>query len=231
VAGETAADVNLPNAIIVPSYVGHPDAIWTYGAYDDHFDGSTLNAKWTQTTATGGTIGVSGSMVHLLGNGTPSAKIAQNVPAGVSFTITCKMRMYGYCNLSASANVNAYFQLYNSTSSGMAVQHQLAYSAAFASNANTTRQILLYGANFSSITDGLRFGDLAPYWQFRLNWTDKSCGIYASFDGLTWVVFGVLSGAQSGFASFPPTTFALMAICGVSGAVLVSIDWFKLTTP
>src|ERR1700746_361987 len=54
VMGDTAPQAGYPAAaILVPRYKNHPDGIWTYGTFDDHFDAGSINAKWVQTLTSG----------------------------------------------------------------------------------------------------------------------------------------------------------------------------------
>jgi hypothetical protein len=118
VIGDTVTDANVVNGIVVPRYLTHPDRIWTYGTYDDHFDGSTLNAKWNAsfTAGGGGTATVAASHVTLM-QPTPSAAsfnavLTQSLPTGVDFTISLKMRASGYINLTANAQAGAQLSIY-----------------------------------------------------------------------------------------------------------------------
>jgi hypothetical protein len=240
VIGDTVTDANVVNGIVVPRYLTHPDRIWTYGTYDDHFDGSTLNAKWNAsfTAGGGGTATVAGSNVTLM-QPTPSAAsfnavLTQSLPTGVDFTISLKMRASGYINLTANAQAGAQLSIYGgATASGLRIFFLTGYSATFVSQVNTQRAIVYGGANFGTVlTDSLRFCDFAPYWRFLFTNSSKSSAIYQSFDGLTWQpMFTGWTGAQTGFSTTAPNAFQVIAAANITAFSLVAIDWFKLTTP
>jgi hypothetical protein len=235
VIGATAAIAQVPSGIIVPSYANHPDGIWTYGTYDDHFDGSTLNAKWSTFIGSGNAIVVSGSMVHIHSQASgANCYLYQAVPAGVNFTITFKVRISGFTAAAANATNQSSWLLSgnnvpDTTTSSAQIMRATSYSSTFGAGYNVSRLLIYFGANRAGYADGLLHGEMAPYWKFVYT-TDGACNILFSFDGITYFNIASLSGAQTGFTTAPPAYFHFFANNG-NGNNLISVDWFKLTTP
>jgi hypothetical protein len=244
VVGDTVSDANVINGIVVPRYLTHPDRIWTYGTYDDHFDGSILAAKWTPsfTAGGGGTATVAGSHLTLM-QSTPSASafsamVTQSLPTGVDFTISFKMRTSGYLAAVAGASAGCYFSIYAgpSVTSGLRIYFTTSFNASFSAQSNTQRTIIYGGNAFGTVLqDSLRFGDLAPYWRVIFTNSTKVSVIQQSFDGVNWQpMFSGWTGAQTLFSTTAPNTFQAIATATVTTGIafsMVTMDWFKLTIP
>jgi microcystin-dependent protein len=239
ILGATAADPLFTGGIVVPSYAAHPDRLWTpYGQYDDHFDGSTLNAKWVQTIPSAGGINVSGSHVHLNAATPTSAaytcSIYQSIPTGVDLAITLKLRLVGWATFATSAYTDFAIMLCGGTaptiSSGIGVEHYHAYSSAFAASANTNRSLLVVGSGLgTTLFDGFLHGEIPPYWRFEYTNSSKSSVIRFSFDGITWIAFSTgITGAQSAFSTTAPSFFRVYAAANISAFAYLAMDWFRV---
>jgi hypothetical protein len=235
IVGATAPDASVPNGIVVPRYAAHPDAIWAYGTYDDHFDGASLNAKWTQTIGSGGSISVSNSHVHLYANNA-TTYISQPVPSAQSFTVSYKSRYAGFIGLVTGnlfgQSLRLFAGTYASASTGIAIQKYYQLNTTFNASSNTEQLVLAGAAAFNTtLGQAVSCGETAPYWRMVFNYSTRSTGVYFSFDGLTWILFNNYTGAQTGFSTTPPTTMVVDAFCTSQGYGITFMDWFKLTTP
>ena len=227
-----AAGVAAPSTgIVVPRYAAHPDAAWAYGTYDDHFDAGTLNAKWTQTIGSGGSITVSDSMVNLLSVSNVTS-ITQGLPAASDFTITFKVRYAGFVPNTAGILSGVLFSIYNGALSSAALDAYYLVQSSFGQVLNTNVLAVYGGPNQGTTAlQGLRGGEYAPYWRIKFVYSTRITTFYWSFDGITFFQFANVSAATSVFNTSPPTTFMLQTRVGANANSLVSCDWFKLTTP
>ena len=229
----TITNPGLTKSIIVPRYAGHPDRIWTPGTYDDHFDGASLNAKWTQVIGSGA-ISVSGSHVHLNAVTPTSALyatyITQGLPAESDLDIRMKLRFSGYLTLNAGTYAQFFVGINGGNSLGVRFRHLVIYGASFAPQTNSQRAFLEYGANFGTVlNDMLRVGEIAPYWRFSYSNSSKQTVLYFSFDGVTWIAFSSgVTGAQSLFSTTPPNTVQIVVQAANSAFSLLSVDWFRI---
>jgi hypothetical protein len=243
VIGATAAIAQAPSGIVVPRYANHPDQIWTYGTYDDHFDGASLNAKWTQAIGAAGAINVGGSRVHLYSTNTTTATryttITQPVPAASNFTITLKILGSFIVPVgTASANAGVLFQVYAGTiaapTSAVGVFPIIVANTVFGAGTNSLTLVLNAGANLVNAPVNGYTNEFPPYWQIQFTYATRSTVVSFSFDNVSWFTVVTITGAGTGsnFTATPPTNVAIGSSTAYAGTIgLASVDWFKMTVP
>jgi hypothetical protein len=237
VLGETATDPIFTSGIIVPSYANHPDAIWTpYGAFDDHFDNpssGTPNAKWVHTLDAGvaqSTYTQAASKL-CLGLTSPTAdatiyknNVIQQLPVQATHQISFKLKL-------AVIPIS-----YTATTYGLVI-----FGLEYGASAGGYWLVLQYLQNnnvpAASITSycGAGFGtgtnicvplSLAEYWQIIYD-SSKNTTVQFSLDGVTWVPYISLTGAQTGFSTNAPSQFKIEARTMYLGIAIAQIDWIK----
>ena len=237
------ADPFFTSGISVPRFANHPDAIWTYGTFDDHFDGSSLNAKWALTTSGAAhplsflTNAVAASKFSLGGvsgandNNSYQAYAIQTLPNANSFTITIRVDLLLACALGANSQGSVTFRLYNGTANvGLDTTFLNAYSAGAAIPINLIN--FLGGTSMATVIQQLGTGKPPQYVRLVWSTTNASITAYASEDGASWIWLTVVSSAQSGFTtSNPPLNFWLLVSAVNSGRVMFHVDWVKFTNP
>jgi hypothetical protein len=239
ILGETAADPVFTSGIVVPRYANHPDQIWTYGAFDDHFDAGSINAKWVQTL-TAGTVNPvtaqAGSKL-CLGGQSPAAtatvyenSVAQTLPAQATHQITVKALYSGFpsaptASLAPLANLILNLE-YGAAAGG--IKFVYASNPTLTSgNAYNSNTVLVYtGAGLSTILKYWMPTGIPPYFQFIYD-SSKNTTINFSNDGITWMTLIVVTAAQSGFTSNNPTQFRIGMQSTAQSPVLTQFDWIK----
>jgi hypothetical protein len=232
VIGATAAITQTPSGIVVPAYANHPDRIWTYGTYDDHFDGSTLNPKWTQTIGSGGSIQVGDSTVNLFANAADTG-ISQILPAAQDFTITLKVKLGGWVQQITNAIAGLWIQIQDSANRASVQIYKYYYAvSSFGMTYNVEAFAINVGANAGSTgISGMWSGEFPPYWKLQFVYATRTTTVSFSFNNLNWALLSTVSGAQSVFSTYPPNLFQLIAHINNSSLAFISTDWFRLTTP
>jgi hypothetical protein len=243
IIANSVGDNTAPNAIVIPRFAGDPDAEWSpMGVFDDHFDGSSLNSKWTLTQGLPNSplAELQGSCFNISGRASSGTAfvysgIAQSLPNSNPFTITGKIEtvVLPMGTGLASGQTSASF-----------VQIGLTNAAG-----NNGVQIRIYGAypyatppssylfvNYGVLTGSpgsyaLGVGSPPKYYKIVF---DSSFGttIYFSANGRSWMNFGLTTGANSGFSgSNLPTTFLLQIGCSIYAYAQGCFDWVKFTNP
>jgi microcystin-dependent protein len=224
-------------SILGPALItGNPDAPWTYGAYDDHFDGSTLNAKWSLNAASGlvgsGT-SIGGSRVCVsAGNPADATLRVCNLIETVSLSppVSIRAKLQGIATMAAgTGGVNGFcIGLYNGAVSGNRFRLGLVAGSGFTTTGLTLVLTTEYGANFAGGSSSvLLHGGVAPYW--RLDYAaDFSTSFWLSYDGINWGrVLATTTGAQTVFTTNPPNTFFIGLLQTQSSNCEIWCDWVR----
>jgi hypothetical protein len=235
ILGQSAiTNAGLTKSIIVPRFASHPDALWTYNAFDDHFDGSALNAKWTNVN-TAGSAGkqtvVGGSFVlqevQAAASGTFYNTIWQSLPAGTAYDVRCHIRGLAYNSTLANMSGGWCLNLCRSQTAGV----QIAFNATATGTSpasNYLQLIVLAGTTFGTVilnTSGV--GSVPEY--FRIQYlASKVTNVFFSLDGTNWCLGATVAAAQSGFNTTPPSLVQLSAVASTGSDVQLNSDWIKL---
>jgi hypothetical protein len=240
VLGDTQQGSNPANSIIVPSYVNHPDRIITNPtAFDDHFEGTSLNAKWITSAITGPSseIVVGGSHVTLSGissNSTDGVQyglsISQDLSGTADFTVTCKAEcLLNVNNVTGSIGE---FQLrvrsVTPSAQGLVLRTRNSYLSA-AGDSHSIQS--LTGLNFATLESSYY---MAPPKYFRFIWTRSTLVLVVQFssNGVNYINFRSYAGATTGFtASILPQRFEINTYGINLGRSQVSCDWITFTAP
>lgn len=237
VVGNVAGDPVAPGSIVVPSYKAHPDALWTpMNAFDDHFDGATLDPKWTQfiTAAAGNalidtaaselTLTVASSSTN---NGTPyvvsatQALLNQTAP----YQITAKFNPTLYAAAFSASICYASLRLYSP--SNYLVDCRIAASYAPGPPIINYVYCQVYGGQNAATQALLLYGAFQCRYVRFVYGTDRSVTIWVSNNGQSWIALVVVTGATSGFSTEIPTRAGLYLV-GVNAARgLISSDWIR----
>ena len=215
---------------------GNPDAPWSYGPYDDHFDGSSLNAKWTLVADSGlvtpgSTVGGSSVCINA---GAPSDATARQCriieTVSLSPPVSIRAKLQGIATIAAGSGgvVDFTIGLYNGALSGNRCRLSLVAGAAFASTSLTLILTNEAGANFGTVVGQvLVHGGVAPYWRLDYN-ADFSTNFYLSYDGVNWGrLIAVTTGAQNGFSTNAPNTFFFGLRQLQSSNAEIWCDWIR----
>jgi microcystin-dependent protein len=226
----------LANVVGPALVIGNPDAPWTYGAYDDHFDGSSLNAKWTLNAASGlisPATTVGGSRVCInAGNPADAVNRVCHLFETVSLTppVSIRAKLQGLATMqTGTGGVTAFsIGLYNGALSSVRYRLSMVASAAFTTTGLTLVLTNEGGANFGTIVATLVVhGGVPPYWRLDYN-ADFSSTLYFSYDGVNWGrSVAVTSGAQSGFSTNAPNTFFIGLLQVQSSNAEIWCDWVR----
>jgi hypothetical protein len=244
VVGDTVQSGNPTNSVIVPSFANHPDKILSGGgsALDDHFDGSVLDAKWTQAQTASilnPLYRVAGSKLSLGGQSpsTSDGVLYQNyvttpLPNTNDFTVTVRLDAKVLVrNTTTGSNAYVDIRLYNNTSGlGAALRFYYAYVTAAA----TTLQAMIGQGGVSVGTAVLNFlcSEFPEYVRMSYTSSTRATAIQFSGDGNSFQTFGTLSAAQSGFtAGALPQVLVLVTSFSNNALGAVHFDWVKFTNP
>jgi hypothetical protein len=234
--GATAADVSVPNGIVVPRYANHPDAIWTpQSAFDDHFDSPTSgtpNAKWVRTfdASASPLVYTQAASKLCLGIGSPSNTatyynntVTQSLPVQTNHTVSLKVltESLAYAGSSAAFAALNLNLAYGANAGGVQVQ-LVAFNG---TSVKGTAVYFNYGAAFGTLYGYYYMTGMPPYWRFVYNTTNTTVSF--SFDGTTWFPIAVITAAQSGFGSNAPAQFVINAQVNFVSYVFAQIDWIK----
>lgn len=245
IVGNITGDTIGPGAIAVPSYKAHPDALWSpLSAIDDHFDGATLDAKWTPAN----TAGMTSLLTELLNSHLQfgAAGAADNAtvyaysftanlptPFAQSFTITfcVKANLYAFgATTTASTYAQVQLQIYNASTSGIRLNYTTQYIVAQQSHRSWASDS--YGASFGTAGNVWYTNALPRYWRLKYNQADQSTAMFFSETGQSnWVGIGSRTGAQTGLSTTAPSLLAFgFNVQGLSRAN-VQVDWIRYTNP
>jgi hypothetical protein len=233
VGGDNASHP-LANVLGPALITGNPDAPWTYGPYDDHFDGSSLNAKWTfapQSGLTASSAVVGASRLCMISNAPADAtsrlcQLTQQVTLTAPVSVRCKLRWASTFAFSVTAVVNVYIALAGAASS-YRVRVGFVNNAAYAPSANINQLIADGGTNFgTNLSQVALVGGIPDYW--RIDYlAGGACNFYFSYDGTNWFSPANATGAQTGFASSPVTQFQFGLITQQSSFNSLWCDWLR----
>lgn len=238
VLGAASANIGLfPEAVVVPRYAGHPDAAWQYGPYDDHFDGITINSKWTKPVSANINVAVGGSQVCLSGYGSGasgSVAITENIPLGPDFTVTWKWRFGAYVYTVSGELVRFWMQI--SGSLGFArVLFYFQTNPAF----NQTQNLLFIRGDAGLLSapaspfQNQWMGDVPPYWKCVYRQSGNGSVVFSfSFDGVNFQPYvGGLTNAQTYLNSGHPSSIQLGGDFSQNCGLSLSIDWVRYISP
>jgi hypothetical protein len=238
VLGDTTQGSNPATSIIVPSFVNHPDGIFsgTPSALDDHFDGTVLNAKWTnsQTASIGGPVFlVSGSRLSL-GGYSPSAAdgatylnyVVTPLPNANDFTVIVRLDAALTTRVGVSGSQSFVdIRLFNTTSNiGCAYRFR---------NAAGVINFGVYGGTGVGTSVISQAASNCPKY-LRLTYTASTriVGLAYSDDGNGFLLWFNVPAASSGFtAGILPQRLELVTGSVNNAAILVHFDWVKFTNP
>jgi hypothetical protein len=239
--GDTQQGVNPSYSIIVPRYANHPDRIIASpSAFDDHFDGTTLNAKWVVTDNSSGSIShtVAGSHLNLYGtspNGSDNINYAkyltQALPNANNFTLTLKLETTLIPNNSTGSTCNLQISVYGGGGSPAGVQFYITHN--FTTGVGVITNFHVYvGSGFNT---AYWFGFCVPpkYLQFVFMSSTGNIELHVSNDGHAFVRWVTVPPAYTNFApgASPPTHFELGYGNQNVATGIVHIDWIKFTNP
>lgn len=235
VGGDNASHP-LANVLGPGLVTGNPDAPWTYGPYDDHFDGSVLNAKWSLNAASGlvtpaTTVGGSRVCVNAGAPADGTIRVCHLIETvSLSPPVSIRAKMQGIATTTAGSGGAVSFSigLYNGALSGQRYRLSLAAVSAFATNGLTLILQNEAGVNFGTLLGTiLVHGGVAPYWRLDYN-ADFSTNLYFSYDGVNWGrLLAVSTGAQSGFSTNAPNTFFIGLLLLQSSNAEIWCDWVR----
>jgi len=195
-------------------------------AYDDEFEGSSLDAKWTWSltpNASGESITVgNGSLAVITANDGGSDNLAnahmlyQSVPAG-SWTITCKM--YGVGR--ADFNRFGLFACENSSNPSNHVQLCMGYNGG-----NRVRWDRKISGSWTFDQQNITYNNHLAYLRIVYTTGTTTFNFYVSPDGIAWLDFS--SYAASGWT---PARFGIIFFPDTSttGTYYTSVQWFRKT--
>jgi hypothetical protein len=225
----------LANVLGPALITGNPDAPWIYGAYDDHFDGSVLAAKWVPTDTAGYASvsrGVSASRYWIVASAPADAtsRMAQIVQA-VSLTppvsIRIKIQAFASWATGVGAVENFFISLYGGSASSSRYRFGFVNSTTYNATANVQQLISEAGANYGTLVQSVgTCGPLPPYWRLDYN-ADKSTQFFISFDGFNWCALASCSAAQTLFATTPPDHFVIGLMTQQSSVSHLDVDWVR----
>jgi hypothetical protein len=228
----------FPGAIAVPRYNDHPDKSWTYGPYDDHFDGtfnSNLSTKWTAVRGNG-QIYQSRSHVHIRTyTGTATPCYIQGGAPGGNFQASWKWKFF-----QSAAPVGAvigqhwvayYAYIGNTMVGGMRLRFvSYTYPTVQAPPYNQMAVYIDYGPNVATTTALISlFGTIPEYWGINVIPRSNSSVFWYSYDGQA--AFGFYTGltnAQAGFASGGVNVVQFVVSPSANADSYLAIDWYRV---
>jgi hypothetical protein len=232
--GDTAQNQNPANSIIVPSFANHPDRIFASPiVFDDHFEGTSLDAKWTvvapdalRTVAVGGSNVAFGSQSILNDSVQYICSITQSLPNANNFRLTLKLDAYAWPHTITGglAYVDIVVSSVTPSVQGLRVRYQ-GQLVAGVGNFETVTLFTGLNMNTSYVTFYGRLG--MPYVRFVWTRADWKIKIYGSLNGVVWTqIFFEIPSANSGLSeSILPTRFQLAAGSINLGQAMASSDW------
>lgn len=239
IVGDTTTSGYPAGTIVVPRFVNHPDkVIPSPNAFDDHFEGSSLNAKWTNANSTvNSTTTVSGSKLHLGGyspSGADGVGYKNNVwaalPNASNFQVTIRWEPLLLPQVLYNASI-AYvdIQLFNVTSNVGVSIRGYTYLPNAANGIITIGFQVLSGLSATTTTGISMFVNKVPNY-VRLTWSASAYTTAVAFsdDGVVFANLATITPAQSGFgASTAPQRYYIGASASNGAGVLVHVDWVR----
>jgi hypothetical protein len=236
ILGGPAGTESPPSGIWVPRYSNHPDAVWAYNAFDDHFDAGTLDPKWTQfiTAGSGGpVIDMAGSELTLASASPNSTNGAIYVVSATQallnqtapFQITAKMATSLFAYNAAASLVWASLRLYSPSNYGVDFRVAASYAPGPPIISYIYCQVMA-GLNMGTSVL-LLYGRLPTAYIRFVYGTDRSVIIWASNNGKSWFALISVAAATSGFATEIPTRAGLYMAPTNSARGLLSCDWIR----
>jgi hypothetical protein len=240
VIGGTVAEPNFPGGVIVPSYKGHPDAIWTpQTAFDDHFDGASLDPKWVVVAPTAGAVTqleVAGSALTLacrssLQNATVILySIYQLLPNANNFDLSLHFDPYPYAywnsqGLTATPFGYAEIVLENQAGTGgMRFLNQATSGVGTPPVGTSSSDIITVGGTYY-VYGGT---GVTPKF-FKMHWdaTAKTVDMYWSVNGRSWILMATATTTNNGFSTTPPYLLRLRVQNRWLGGGFFHCDWVK----
>lgn len=246
IMGESGSpgDPVFTNAILVPRFANHPDAVWTpMGAFDDHFDGASLDPKWTVSITAGGTASgaVQNSHLSLLNQSVSGSSdtvytvsATQSLPNNNPFTITARILFTGIVDTTAlvagHGGVAAFYvQFYSANVQGLIrLSRQIRYNA----TGNTLNFDV--GSSYGP-SAGTSYNYQGPQGDFfyvkMIHQANRTTALLISQDGFNFMNIGAWTGAATGLTANPPVTFGFAASITNTGRCQASMDWIRFTNP
>ena len=237
VIGGTAQGVNPSGSIIIPAYENHADRIFsgTPSALDDHFDGGTLNAKWSTVSSAGliyNQIAVAGSKLSI-GGMSPSAVdnviysngVYASLPNANNFILTIRVDLLAACEYRTSSWMYFDFEVYSDPN---AVGAGYRMDAVYAGANSIYYGLGIYGG--TSAVNLIAYFDPMPYPKYlRYQWTLSTRELYWSYslDGITFQHLWNATVAHGMTAGKDPTHVYLLNNYRNSASALTQIDWIK----
>jgi microcystin-dependent protein len=236
IVGAPAGTPAPPGSILIPSLAQSPDGVWTpQTAFDDHFEGTVLDPKWTRSTTAGSLFSfeeVAGSWYTLAISAANAAGpydnlITQPLPNSAPFELILRVRHRSCPGTNTAANTSfatTRFYLWNGTS-GV----DMRMGASFVQTGSTYLAAIwnYYGSNFASVSS---FAINGSFEYLKIKYlAGGSVNMMVSTNGITFydLLGTALTGAQTGFATTPPNSVGIGHRNIFASRCLTQIDWVK----
>lgn len=173
--------------------------------YDDEFNETTLNAKWS-TFYTVGSIGLQAPTYLLAqipaGSGAGTVEANELIVTAAGFMFQTRMRFLSGIPNSAGGGITAVFGLTTSTAKSFGVQVELS-----ASNSTVT---IVNGSDLNSTVQAVDIYSVTD-WRIRIGLSGANLVAYVSPDGYNWVLIysESFSGSGSSLGGTYPDTLVL----------------------
>jgi microcystin-dependent protein len=211
------------------------------GAFDDHFDGATLDPKWQVVAPTAGMIGtviptIIGSTLNF-GGGAPSGDVGtlytqsvlQALPNTTRFELSMCVDVMCLVNSVTGTNNSVAQLILRLENTAGTAGVEVRFSSYCMATDGTVQQLcgIDMGTGWTIYYNGFCSVDIR-YVKFAFNPSDSSCQVYYSKNGKVWFPYGALiTGAQSGFTSTPPNKFRFYQTVQRNAFAMLSVDWIK----
>jgi microcystin-dependent protein len=236
IVGAPAGTPAPPGSILIPSLAQSPDGVWTpQTAFDDHFEGTVLDPKWTRVTTAGSLFSfeeVAGSWYTLAISAANAAGpydnlITQPLPNSAPFELILRVRHRSCPGTNTAANTSfatTRFYLWNGTS-GV----DMRMGASFVQTGSTYLAAIwnYYGSNFASVSS---FAINGSFEYLKIKYlAGGSVNMMVSSNGITFydLLGTALTGAQTGFATTPPNSVGIGHRNIFASRCLTQIDWVR----
>jgi hypothetical protein len=233
IVGDTAMTGYAAGTVVVPRYATHPDAvIASPTAFDDHFEGSSLDAKWVVSSPDAlRSVTVGGSHVVLAAQSMANdsthytCSMTQVLPNATNFKVSLKAKTLAWPHTIAGGLGYVDFIVRSVTPSIQGLK--IRYTGAYTSGVGNVLTVQLYtGLNLNTLYATF-YGQLLEYMQFRWTRSTWSLTVHGSHDGINWtqLYFSVTSATSGLSESILPTQVQLLAGGYNYGQVVSSLDW------
>lgn len=226
----------FPGSIAVPPYFDHPDKAWTYGPYDDHFDGTgAIAPKWGPFNASAGQITKTRSMVHMQGFnvGGTGPYLQSGVPGG-NFQVQMKIKFFNAIQYAGAYSGQCWTAIYAYVGVTIvgSIRMRFAYTSYPTMQGPPYNELVCYyeyGPNVTNVIPVSLSGTLPEYWGFNISpGGNSSVGLY-SWDARTWFAFvSGITNSQAGWNSSSPNVFQLACYPGPSAQSSLVCDWIRM---